>query len=100
MPLLAYTLSVSQEPEVTTVSSALGGGTLKSRWEAVLAGTFSLPPEDVPPVPPLSSLPPVPPVPPLELAVSFFLSSPPEDFAYQTPPPMIRATATRAETTI
>src|SRR3954447_1568569 len=97
MPLLAYTLSVSQEPEVTTVSSALGSGTLKSIVEAVSAGTFSSPPDVAPPVPPLSS---VPPVPPLDLAVSSFLPSPAEDFAYQTPPPTIRATATSAETMI
>lgn len=102
MPLLAYTLSVSHEPETTTLSSSLvtaGIGTWKSTLEAGSEGAFSSAPEALPPSPPFWSVPPSPPVPPLEPAVSS-LPPPSEDPAYQTPPPMIRAIATTADTMI
>lgn len=73
MPLLAYTLSVSHEPETTTLSSSLvtaGIGTWKSTLEAGSEGAFSSAPEALPPSPPFWSVPPSPPVPPLEPAVS------------------------------
>ena len=91
-PLLAYTLSVSQDPAVTTVSSTSGIGIWKSTLDPVSEGTFSEPPEVVPP--PLESVPPVP----SEFAVSFL---PPSRFwEYQTPPPTIRAITTTADTTM
>ncbi len=94
---MAYTLLVSHEPAVLTVSSAVGSGTSNSTLAAGLPGTFSLPPPPVVPVPPLPFLPPVP---PLEEAVSCFLPSPPEDEAYQMPPATISAIATTAATTM
>lgn len=83
---------------VTLVSSLgmAGAGIWNSGVEAVLAGTFSCPLDEVPPVP-LPS-PPLPPVPPPESAEVFLSSLLPEEFAYQTPPPMISATTTTAAT--
>ncbi|CAM5235016.1 putative protein OS=Streptomyces fumanus OX=67302 GN=GCM10018772_32340 PE=4 SV=1 [Streptomyces fumanus] len=102
MPLLAYTVSVAQEPETTTLLSSLltsGAGTWNSTLAAGSAGTFSSPSADVPPLASPPGVVPVP-VPPVEPAVSSLPPSSPEDRAYQTPPPMIRAIATTAETMI
>ncbi|BFO22251.1 hypothetical protein SHKM778_86390 [Streptomyces sp. KM77-8] len=54
---MAYTVSVSQEPEVEMLDESLGtlgAGTWNSTLEAVSAGAFSLASEEPPPVPPSS----------------------------------------------